>query len=40
VARRYFAPVARAIRSDDDGWFITGVLLNKGAETPEIASAK
>ena len=29
MARRYFGPTARAIVSHDDGWLITGVVLNK-----------
>ncbi|MGL4513485.1 MAG: hypothetical protein ACRCT8_10370 [Lacipirellulaceae bacterium] len=32
MARRYFGPAARAVRSDDDGWLITGVVLSKAAE--------
>ncbi|MGI9458062.1 MAG: hypothetical protein ACR2NU_15965 [Aeoliella sp.] len=32
LARRYFGPSGRSIRSDDDGWLITGVLLNKAAD--------
>jgi len=32
LARRYFGPSGRSIRADDDGWFVTGVLLNKEAE--------
>lgn len=31
AVRRYFGPHARVMRSDKDGWFITGVLLNKEA---------
>ncbi len=31
VARRYFGPSARAIRTDKDGWLVTGVVLNKAA---------
>lgn len=30
LARRYFGPSGRSIRADEDGWLITGVLLNKG----------
>lgn len=29
MARRYFGPSARAVKTEDDGWFITGVVLNK-----------
>ena len=32
LARRYFGPAARAVRSDDDGWLIVGILLSKAAE--------
>lgn len=32
MARRYFGPAGRTIRSDEDGWLITGVVLNKGVE--------
>ncbi|MEM9187248.1 MAG: hypothetical protein AAGB00_12210 [Planctomycetota bacterium] len=32
VARRYFGPAARAIRTDADGWFITGVVLSKAGQ--------
>lgn len=32
LARRYFGPAARAIRTDADGWFITGVVLSKAAQ--------
>ena len=31
TVRRYFGPHAAVVRSDKDGWFITGVLLNKEA---------
>src|SRR5205814_484992 len=31
TVRRYFGPHASVVRSDKDGWFITGVLLNKEA---------
>ncbi|QDU88178.1 hypothetical protein Pla175_15490 [Pirellulimonas nuda] len=31
VARRYFGPSARAIRTDKDGWLVTGVVLSKAA---------
>lgn len=29
LARRYFGPTGRTIRSDEDGWLMTGVMLNK-----------
>lgn len=29
LARRYFGPSGRNVRSDEDGWLITGVMLNK-----------
>lgn len=29
LARRYFGPTGRTVRTDDDGWFMTGVMLNK-----------
>ncbi|MEN1680609.1 MAG: hypothetical protein AAGJ46_13555 [Planctomycetota bacterium] len=32
VARRYFGPATRAIRTDGDGWFITGVVLSKAGQ--------
>ncbi|MEM6330139.1 MAG: hypothetical protein AAF790_07815 [Planctomycetota bacterium] len=32
LARRYFGPAARAIRTDADGWFITGVVLSKAGQ--------
>jgi hypothetical protein len=32
MARRYFGPSARSVRSDDDGWLMTGVVLSKAAE--------
>ncbi|MEM8866398.1 MAG: hypothetical protein AAGF31_12705, partial [Planctomycetota bacterium] len=32
LARRYFGPAARSIRTDDDGWFITGVVLSKAGQ--------
>ncbi len=31
VARRYFGPSARAIRTDPEGWMVTGVVLSKAA---------
>jgi hypothetical protein len=31
TVRRYFGPHGRVARSDKDGWFVTGVLLNKEA---------
>jgi hypothetical protein len=31
AVRRYFGPHARVVRSDKDGWFITGAVLNKEA---------
>lgn len=32
MVRRYFGPAGRIIRSDADGWLITGVILNKAVE--------
>lgn len=32
MARRYFGPATRAIRTDDDGWFISGVVLSKAGQ--------
>lgn len=32
LARRYFGPSARAVTAEDDGWFITGVVLNKAGQ--------
>ncbi|MDA8745531.1 hypothetical protein N9N28_12940 [Rubripirellula amarantea] len=29
LARRYFGPSGRTVRADEDGWLITGVMLNK-----------
>lgn len=31
LARRYFGPTGRTIKTEDDGWFMTGVMLNKAA---------
>jgi hypothetical protein len=31
AVRRYFGPHGRVIRSEKDGWFITGAVLNKEA---------
>ena len=31
AVRRYFGPHARVVRSEQDGWFITGAVLNKEA---------
>jgi hypothetical protein len=31
MVRRYLAPVGRVLRSDDDGWLLTGAILNKEA---------
>ena len=31
AVRRYFGPHAGVVRSDKDGWFVTGALLNKEA---------
>lgn len=32
LARRYFGPAARAIRTDEDGWLISGVILSKNGQ--------
>jgi hypothetical protein len=31
MARRYLGPCGRVLRSDNDGWFLTGTILNKEA---------
>jgi hypothetical protein len=31
AVRRYFGPHGRVVRSEPDGWFITGAVLNKEA---------
>ncbi|HEY2411712.1 MAG TPA: hypothetical protein VGI40_05695 [Pirellulaceae bacterium] len=31
MVRRYLGPVGRVLRSDDDGWLLTGAILNKEA---------
>jgi hypothetical protein len=31
AVRRYFGPAGRVLRSDKDGWFVTGAVLNKEA---------
>lgn len=31
MVRRYFGPAGRVLQSEDDGWFISGILLNKEA---------
>ena len=31
VARRYLGPTGFVVRSEDDGWAITGCLINKEA---------
>ena len=31
MVRRYFGPTGRVLRSDEDGWFLTGAVLNKEA---------
>lgn len=36
-ARRYFGPTARAVKAEEDGWFISGVVLNK-AEGQRVAT--
>jgi len=36
MVRRYFGPAGTIVRSDDDGWFITGATLSK---TPQAARA-
>lgn len=32
IARRYFGPSARIARTDDDGWVLVGVVINKSVE--------
>lgn len=39
LARRYFGPSARSVRSDDDGWLISGVVLNKAPEAVRPGAA-
>jgi len=31
MVRRYFGPAGRVLRSDRDGWLLTGVVLDKEA---------
>jgi hypothetical protein len=31
TVRRYFGPAGRVVRSENDGWFMTGAVLNKEA---------
>jgi hypothetical protein len=31
AVRRYFGPAGRVVRSEQDGWFVTGAILNKEA---------
>ena len=31
AVRRYFGPPGHVVRSDKDGWFVTGAVLNKEA---------
>jgi hypothetical protein len=33
LARRYFGPAARSVRSEDDGWLISGVVLSKAPQS-------
>lgn len=44
LARRYFGPSARSVRSEDDGWVISGVVLSKAPDysdpTAEVAQAR
>lgn len=39
LARRYFGPSARSVRSEDDGWVISGVVLSKAPEYDRPAAA-
>lgn len=32
LVRRYFGPSARALVAEDDGWFVTGVVLSKAGQ--------
>lgn len=42
LARRYFGPSARSVRSEDDGWVVTGVVLSKAPEVdgPAVSVAR
>jgi hypothetical protein len=35
AVRRYFGPAGRALRSDPDGWVLSGAILTKGEHTGE-----
>ncbi|TWT99130.1 hypothetical protein Pla108_00630 [Botrimarina colliarenosi] len=37
LARRYFGPSARSVRSEGDGWVVSGVLLSKAPGTDSAA---
>lgn len=39
LARRYFGPSARSVRSESDGWLVSGVVLNKAPELGAVARA-
>ncbi len=39
LARRYFGPSARSVRSEDDGWLISGVVLSKAPEGDRPAAS-
>ncbi len=39
LARRYFGPAARSVRSEDDGWLISGVILSKAPESDRPAAS-
>lgn len=39
LARRYFGPAARSVRSEDDGWLISGVVLSKAPEGDRPAAS-
>lgn len=39
LARRYFGPSARSVRSEDDGWLVSGVVLSKAPDTDRPAAS-
>jgi hypothetical protein len=40
MVRRYLGPCGRVLRSDPDGWFLTGTILNKEAPGEPVAEAR
>lgn len=39
LARRYFGPSARSVRSEGDGWLVSGVVLSKAPEGDRATTA-